>query len=136
MRLEPWTGAAPVRDPAAARAVAQLTEHPRPHPWGCYLAHDGGVNVGVCAFKGAPDADGTVEIAYLTPAEFERRGWATAMVAALIEIARDGGARIVIAHTLPGTGASAQVLLRNGFEHADAFDDPDDGWVWYWERVL
>ena len=140
LRLVPLTGAgdglAPALAEVAAQTVAILTEHPRPAPWGCYLAYAGDVAVGTCAFKAAPDADDTVEIAYLTFPPHEGHGHATAMIAALVDIARAGGAAVVIAHTLPEWNASARALARVGFDQADAFDDPDDGPVWYWERVL
>ena len=97
----------------AARAIALLTERPRRARWGCYFAHaDAGI-VGTCAFKGEPDAEGTVEIAYMTFPLFERRGHAAAMVRALLAIARGGGATVVIAHTAPQESASGRVLRRN-----------------------
>ena len=140
LRLEPWTGdaagVAPAHAGAAARTIAILTEHPRPARWGCYLARADADVVGIGAFKAAPDAEGTVEIAYRTFPAFAGRGHATAIIAALVGIARAGGAAVAIAHTLPFLNPSARALRRNGFLHADAFDDPSDGPVWYWERVL
>ncbi|MDB5689586.1 MAG: hypothetical protein JWL91_1462 [Sphingomonas bacterium] len=140
LRLEPWVGegdpAAPALAPAAARTIAILAEIPRAAPWGCYLARVGEEPVGACAFKAAPDAAGTVEIAYSTFPPHEGRGYATAMIGALVAIARAGGAAVAIAHTLPQRNASARALARNGFDQADAFSDPEDGPVWYWERVL
>lgn len=121
---------------AGARAIVILTERPRPAPWGCYLARMAGEAVGICAFKAAPDAEGTVEIAYMTVPPHGGRGHATAMIRALTAIAREGGAEAIIAHTGPGPNASAGALRRAGFVHADSFDDPEDGPVWYWERVL
>jgi RimJ/RimL family protein N-acetyltransferase len=140
LRLEPYAGEGdglpPALGDAAAQAIAILTDPPRPAPWGCYLAHADNVPVGTCAFKGAPDAAGTVEIAYMTFPPHERRGHATAMIAALVAVAEARGAKVVIAHTLPEWNASAHALARNGFDQADAFVDPEDGPVWYWERVL
>ena len=135
LRLEPYAGESGFGE-VAARTLATLTEIPRPAPWGCYLARSGREVVGAAAFKAAPDAEGTVEIAYMTFAPFEERGHATAMIAALGEIARAHGAAAVIAHTPPAMNASARALRRNRFVRADAFDDPEDGPVWYWERVL
>jgi len=129
-------GAAPPPGADAARTIAILAEIPRPAPWGCYLAWAGDVPVGVAAFKAAPDAEGTVEIAYSTFPPHEGQGHATAMIEALMAIARRGGAAAVIAHTLPVLNASGRALARNGFARADAFVDPDDGPIWYWERVL
>jgi ribosomal-protein-alanine N-acetyltransferase len=46
--------------------------------WGGYLAVDetSDLIVGSCAFKGAPMADGTVEIAYYTFGPYEGQGYA------------------------------------------------------------
>ena len=134
-RLAPGFGG----DPAAGREVlsqtlALLTADPRPDPWGCYLAYDGDAAVGTCAFKAAPDAAGTVEIAYMTFPAFERRGYATAMAGALFDIARGGGAPMVIAHTLPEENASTRALSRNSFVHTGETIDPEDGLIWRWER--
>ena len=138
--MAPWAGQAdrvgPALGAAAARTIVILTERPRDPPWGCYLACLPAGAVGACAFKAAPDAEGTVEIAYMTFPPHEDRGHATAMIAALIDIARGGGAATVIAHTSPRLNASALALRRNGFVHADAFEDPEDGPVWYWELEL
>jgi RimJ/RimL family protein N-acetyltransferase len=140
LRLEPWTGEggtpAPSLPYTAAETIAVLTEHPRAAPWGCYLAWSSGDPVGVCAFKAAPDDEGTVEIAYRTLSPHEGRGHATAMIRSLADIAWGAGAAVVIAHTAPTMNASACALARAGFVHADTFVDPDDGLVWYWERVL
>lgn len=139
LRLEPWSGEeviSPAPGEAAARTLAILTEKPRPWPWGCYLARVNGDVVGTAAFKAPPDGEGTVEIAYMTFAPHERRGHATAMIRSLADIARAAGAATVIAHTLPGTNASGRALARAGFVQADAFEDPEDGPVWYWELAL
>lgn len=118
------------------QTAALLTSDPRPNPWGSYLAKDGETGVGLCAFKAAPDAQGSVEIAYFTFPSYERRGFATAMAAALVEIARDGGATTAVAHTLPEENASNQALRRNGFAFAGDVIDPEDGPVWRWELKL
>ena len=113
-----------------------LTREPRPDPWGCYLAEADGETVGTCAFKAAPDAAGTVEIAYMTFPAHEGRGHATAMAAALVDIAAAAGAPLVIAHTLPEENASNRALKRNGFVHVGEVIDPEDGLVWRWEKRL
>jgi RimJ/RimL family protein N-acetyltransferase len=117
-----------------AQTLALLTAVPRPDPWGCYLAYAGGDAVGTCAFKAAPDAAGTVEIAYMTFPAYERRGHAAAMAGALVEIASAAGVPLVIAHTLPEENASTRALRRNSFVHAGETIDPEDGLVWRWER--
>lgn len=128
-------------DEAAPREIVTqtlglLTADPRPEPWGCYIAYQSETPVGTCAFKHAPDSQGTVEIAYMTFPPFERRGHATAMAAALVELARSGGAAVTIAHTLPEENASNRALRRNGYAYAGPVEDPEDGLVWRWERSL
>lgn len=127
-------------DDASARdvltqTVELLARDPRPAPWGSYLARREADAVGLCAFKTAPDPRGRVEIAYMTFPAFERRGHATAMAGALFEIAAEGGATQVIAHTLPQENASTGALKRNGFHFAGEAIDPEDGPVWRWERA-
>jgi RimJ/RimL family protein N-acetyltransferase len=126
-------------DPQGARdllrqTVDLLTRDPRPDPWGSYLAHDGGIRVGICAFKAAPDLEGTVELAYMTFPAFERRGHAAAMVEELGRIAFGAGASLAIAHTLPEENASNRALRRNAFIFAGETMDPEDGLVWRWEK--
>ena len=95
-----------------------------------------GETIGTCAFKSAPDVAGAVEIAYMTFPAFERRGHATAMAAALVEIARAAGVPLALAHTLPEENASNRALRRNGFVFAGAVNDPEDGLIWRWELPL
>jgi len=105
--------------------------------WGSFLAMDSGSRlvVGTCSYKGPPDADGVVEIAYFTLPPYVGRGYATAMAAQLT--ARAGAppaARTVRAHTLPERNASVRVLEKLGFAHLGPVVDPEDGPVWRWER--
>lgn len=109
-----------------------------PPEWGGHLAIDAGTRavVGTCAYKGAPDAEAGVEIAYFTFPDFERQGFGTAMAAALLEQAKASGAvRVVRAHTLPAPNASTRILERHGFAQTEAVLDPDDGPVWRWVRA-
>lgn len=107
-------------------------------PWCGYLAMNDATHmfIGTCGFKGAPGGEGTVEIAYFTFPDNERRGYATDMARALIEIARRHGVRRVIAHTLVATGASTRVLEKIGMALAGEVMDPEDGRVWRWELAL
>ena len=107
-------------------------------PWGGYLALEGTQRrvVGACGFKGGPDAGGAVEIAYFTFPGEEGRGVATAMAAALVQVAGAAGAVVAIvrAHTLPERSASCRVLEKLEFQHTGDVTDPEDGPVWRWER--
>lgn len=97
---------------------------------------DGDTVVGVASFKGSPDDDGVVEIAYGIAPGYQGRGYATEAAAALVDFAqRDARTRIVRAHTLPERNASTRVLTKCGFELLGEVIDPEDGPVWRWERT-
>ena len=87
-----------------------------PTPWHGYLALQGPTRrvVGTCGFKGGPDVDGAVEIAYFTLPGEEGRGVATAMATALVRVASAGGPNVAVvrAHTLPERNASCRVLVH------------------------
>jgi [ribosomal protein S5]-alanine N-acetyltransferase len=108
-------------------------------PWCGYLVINDGTRmfIGTCGFKGGPDRDGAVEIAYFTFPESEHRGYATQMARALTDIARrNGGVRRVIAHTLPQKSASTRVLEKIGMALQGEIAHPQDGRVWRWELIL
>ena len=120
--------------PFIADLAAQVLALPTRPPWGGFLAVDDERVIGTCAFKAAPDGDGTVEIAYFTFEPFERRGYATAMAAELVRLASESPlVNHIIAHTLPERNPSTRVLQRNGFAFAGDVVDPEDGPVWRWE---
>ncbi len=105
-------------------------------PWHGYLGleSEGKRLVGVCGFKGNPNAAGEVEIAYGTVPGFEGRGYATEMARALVGIAFGSPAvRRAIAHTLPENNASTRLLQKIGMRNAGEVMDPEDGKVWRWE---
>ena len=91
--------------------------------------------VGFCAFKGPPDANGVVEIAYGIEPPHRGRGYAKEAAAALTDFALGAGARHVIAHTRPENNASTHVLKHCGFAYVGEVVDPEDGLVWRWEFV-
>jgi RimJ/RimL family protein N-acetyltransferase len=90
--------------------------------------------IGTAGFKGPPDADGMVEIAYGIVPSFEGRGYATEAAMALVRFAREtADVTLMRAHTLPEANASTRVLTKCGFRHTDDVVDPEDGPVWRWE---
>lgn len=107
-------------------------------PWlfGFGLVHRASNQViGNASFKGPPDADGMVEIAYAVVPSFEGQGYATEAAAALVAYAAaDSRVRLIRAHTLRAPNASTRVLEKNGFAFVGAIEDPDDGPVWRWEH--
>ncbi len=93
------------------------------------------VIVGTVAFKGAPDAEGVVEMGYGVVSAFEGRGLATEAARAGLEFAMaDESVRCVRAHTLPTRNASTRVLEKCGFQYIGDIVDPEDGPVWRWEK--
>jgi RimJ/RimL family protein N-acetyltransferase len=90
--------------------------------------------VGMCGFKGPPDANRTVEIGYGTMSNHQGRGYATIMARKLVGIAfATNEVDRVIAHTLPEPNASTRVLGKVGFRFAGEVMDPEDGRVWRWK---
>ena len=93
-----------------------------------------GAVIGSCAYKGPPDQEGVVEIAYGVDPEYQGRGYATEAARALVDFAfRSGQVCLVRAHTLPENNASTRVLAKCGFERIGEVVDPEDGLVWRWE---
>ena len=104
-------------------------------PWVGYLAFAGETCVGTCAFKSAPK-NGEVEIAYATFDGHRDRGYATAMVMALIDVANGADPQVAItAQTLRRSDASSRVLTKAGFIRVGDAMHPEDGKVWEW-RLL
>jgi ribosomal-protein-alanine N-acetyltransferase len=99
------------------------------------LLRNGDTVVGTGGFKGPPAADGVVEIAYGVSPEYQGNGYATEAAQALTAYAFSSGkVRVVRAHTLPESNASARVLTKCGFRRIGEVIDPEDGLVWRWEK--
>lgn len=123
-----------IRDMAALWKKFALSVH-ADFPWISYLAidHASRMIIGTCAFKGNPNQEKTVEIAYFTFPGHEGKGYATAMAHALTQIAlSQPDVPQVIAHTLPQTNASTKVLQNVGMKFVGDVIDPEDGPVWRW----
>ncbi len=91
--------------------------------------------IGNVGFKGPPDEVGMVEIAYGIVPAFQGRGYATEAAEAGVAFAfGNGRVRLVRAHTLPTPNASTRVLEKCGFKHTGEIVDPEDGFLWRWER--
>ena len=105
------------------------------HGFGLVRRSDGN-SIGKCGYKGPPNTDGVVEIAYGIAPEHEGKGYATEAAAALVKFALDSGlVRVVRAHTLPEANASTRVLTKCGFRRIGEVMEPDDGLVWRWEII-
>jgi RimJ/RimL family protein N-acetyltransferase len=91
---------------------------------------DSGAIVGQCGFKGPPDADGIIEIAYGVSPDQEGKGFATEAAQALRDYALTFEQVLTVrAHTLPVANASQRILAKCGFRHVGDVADPEDGVV-------
>ena len=117
--------------------LASYAKHPNGHAWGSLFFVDPQVRtlVGFGGFKGAPSADGVVEIGYAIAPAFQGRGLATDAAAQMVRRAfADASVNAVDAHTLGHANASTRVLEKSGFQKIGEANDPDDGTVWHWRR--
>lgn len=104
--------------------------------WGFAVVHRAArLVIGNASYKGPPDADGAVEIAYAIVPAYRGQGHATTAAGMLVDYAvADPRVRRLRAHTLPARNASTRVLEKNGFRLCGEVVDPDDGRIWRWER--
>jgi [ribosomal protein S5]-alanine N-acetyltransferase len=77
--------------------------------------------VGAGGYFGPPDSEGLVEIGYSILPEWQRQGYASEIVQALVRHAFTfAQVKQVIAHTAEANAASIAVLVRCGFENKGA----------------
>jgi RimJ/RimL family protein N-acetyltransferase len=135
-----WVASLPSADRAEVSAdwIARVQATEAGDPWVLnfnIVERASGSAVGGCGFKGPPDADGVVEVAYGIEAAHRRRGFATEAANALVEFAfASSRVRRVRAHTKPGNSASTRVLAKCGFQRLGEVMDSEDGLVCRWER--
>jgi [ribosomal protein S5]-alanine N-acetyltransferase len=135
-----WVESLPpeVRAEVSPDWIARVRTTAAGDPWALSFSarlRDSGAAVGGCAFKGPPDGDGVVEVAYGINEEHRGRGYAAEATRALVAFAfADGRVRVVRAHTKPDNVASIRVLERCGFDRVGEVVDPEDGLVCRWER--
>ena len=119
-----------------ARLYASTSADPWTHGFSM-VYRDSDTIVGMCGFKGPPEADSIVEIAYGVSPDQQGKGYATEAAEALTAYAFDSGkVRVVRAHTLPQPNASTRVLTKCGFRRIGEVIDPEDGLVWRWEKDI
>lgn len=112
------------RDPAAAAWIARAA-----------VAEPEGLVVGHAGFHGPPDADGMVEVAYSVDPAYRRRGYARAMLAAMLErAAAEPAVRVVRASISPDNEASLATIAGFGFVRAGEQWDEQDGLELVFER--
>lgn len=131
--LDDWTE---FGEPIFVYTAERLKTAPEDAGWWTWLPILRSENalIGSCGYKGAPNADGEVEIGYEVAASHRQQGYATEFAQALVAHAFASEAvRMVIAHTLPAENPSTRVLQNCGFVHVGESVDPDEGAVWRWE---
>lgn len=105
------------RDPSSAHWVVRaVTSEPE------------GVCVGHAGFHGPPDADGMVEVGYTVDPDYRRRGYARAMVRALLAwAAAEESVSTVRASISPDNVASLATISGFGFLEVGEQYDEEDG---------
>jgi ribosomal-protein-alanine N-acetyltransferase len=103
-------------------AQAQLQD-PAEHGWSIWYLlskrHETPQVIGICGFKGKPEATGSVEIGYSVLEQFRVQGYATEAVARLIVWAFSHQNVVeVTAETLPHLKQSIRVMEKNGLSFA------------------
>lgn len=101
---------------AAETSVRQLNNGHDVGPFGAYeviRAADGAV-VGGIGFHSSPDATGAVEVGYGIVGSARNRGFGTAALASILELAGRHGVRRVKARALPANAPSRRVLEKGG----------------------
>ena len=110
--------------------LSDIAANPEAARWIARAAVDesGGFVVGHAGFHGPPNDDGMVEVAYTVVPEYRRRGYARAMLAALLRRAADEPqVRTVRASISPDNAASLATIAGFGFEPAGEQWDEEDG---------
>jgi len=110
--------------------LSDIAKNPEAARWIVRAAVDdpGGFVVGHAGFHGPPDENGMVEVGYTVVPEYRRRGYARAMLAALLRRAADEPqVRTVRASISPGNAASLATIAGFGFEPAGEQWDEEDG---------
>ena len=117
----------------------QIAADPASADWIARAAVDAetGEVVGHGGFHGPPDADGVVEVAYSVDPRFRRRGYAKAMLAALLErAAADPAVRTVRASIRPDNAGSLATIAGFGFHKTGEQWDPEDGLEFVFEKAV
>ena len=91
--------------------------------WYWVLRRPRRVLIGLSGFKSRP-IKGAVELGYSALDKYQRRGFATEVVAAMVNWAFANGVNCVLAETLPELIASQRVLVKNGFQFVGEGSEP------------
>lgn len=108
----------PVLGALRIKAMKMAGAPQRDHPWYTYwlmVVEDVSFGAGLAGFKGAPNPAGEVEIGYGIDPAYQRHGYTTETVRALLDWAfAQPGCRVVTAETNRDNIASIRVLQKAG----------------------
>lgn len=119
-------------------ALRMVEADPEAEVWGMFVIRhiEAGKIIGTCGYKGAPNADGMVEIGYAVAPGFQGEGIATEASEGLVGRAFDeDSVSMVDAHTLAEKNPSTSVLKKCGFVKIAELHDEEDGDIWHWRLV-
>ncbi len=106
--------------PAIEYTLKYLKENPDATDWIFWyivLREPSPVAIGITGFKGKPSNDGTVEVGYSVCEQFQKNGYASEAVAALVKVAfGHDEVKSVIGETLPELAPSIRVMEKNGLK--------------------
>jgi [ribosomal protein S5]-alanine N-acetyltransferase len=117
--------------------LEQLEAEPKAAAWiaRAVVAEPDGVVIGYAGYHGPPDDRGMVEVGYTVDPAHRRRGYATAILAALLErAATEPGVQVVRASIRPDNVASLATIARFGFTQIGDQWDEEDGLELLFER--
>jgi RimJ/RimL family protein N-acetyltransferase len=111
----------PLFESTAMRAVMEQLRDPSEQGWSIWYLMSKNTQpvrvIGICGFKGRPDAAGSVEISYSVLSQYRVQGYATEAVARLVSWAFSHQNVIeVTAETLPHLRQSIRVMEKNGLK--------------------
>ncbi|MEU8816929.1 GNAT family N-acetyltransferase [Actinoplanes sp. NPDC048796] len=108
--------------------LADIAKNPEAARWIARAAVADGVVVGHGGFHGPPDENGVIEVAYSVDPAYRRRGYAKAMLRALLErAAAEPGVTAVRASIRPDNVGSKATIAGFGFKKIGEQWDPEDG---------
>src|SRR5690554_6361651 len=120
---------------AACEASLRTRQPNAQAPWLVRVVAAEGHAVGHAGFHGPPDESGMVEIGYSVVPEFRRRGYAKAIVRALLEhAASEPEVTVVRASVSPDNEASLATIAGFGFTKVGEQWDDEDGLELLFER--
>ena len=117
--------------------LKQLETEPEAAAWivRAVVAEPDGVVIGHAGYHGPPDDRGMVEVGYTVDPAYRRRGYAKAILAALLErSAAEPAVRVVRASVSPDNAGSLATIAHFGFTQIGDQWDEEDGLELLFER--